>query len=200
MQNLHKTLFSQQFSLKPIIVQLLHINTWTIHLTTSKVVCAVLENRQGKCGRSNSQEIDQLVSHHASPLFCFADSGRQPFVSLLRTEFGEEIHFQGIRELRRRAEGEVHVLVEDLRDVRTRHVHPPREIRLRHAQFLHPAQDAPEKRRSDSVYDFHVLPTAVAQERDPPVFRYAPRPWGMQPNTSLHACWMTFLSFATPIV
>ena len=42
MQNLHKTLFSQQFSLKPIIVQLLHINTWTIHLTTSKVVCAVL--------------------------------------------------------------------------------------------------------------------------------------------------------------
>ena len=78
MQNLHKTLFSQQFSLKPIIVQLLHINTWTIHLTTSKVVCAVLENRQGKCGRSNSQEIDQLVSHHASPLFVFLIQAGNP--------------------------------------------------------------------------------------------------------------------------
>lgn len=42
MQNLHKTLFSQQFSLQPIIVQILHINTWTIYLTTPKVVCAVL--------------------------------------------------------------------------------------------------------------------------------------------------------------
>ena len=27
MQNLHKTLFGQQFSLQPIIVQFLHINT-----------------------------------------------------------------------------------------------------------------------------------------------------------------------------
>lgn len=42
MQNLHKTLFCQQFSLQPIIVQFLHINTWTISFTTSRVVCAVL--------------------------------------------------------------------------------------------------------------------------------------------------------------
>jgi len=42
MQNLHKTLFGQQFLPQSIIVQFLHFNTWTIPLTTPRVVCAVL--------------------------------------------------------------------------------------------------------------------------------------------------------------
>ena len=75
----------------------------------------------------------------------------------MRTQLGEEVHLERVREFRRRAEGEVDVPAQDLCDVRTRHLHPLRQLRLRHAQFLHPPQDAPEERRSDSIYDFHVL-------------------------------------------
>ncbi len=70
---------------------------------------------------------------------------------LLRTELGEEIHLQGAGELRRRAEGYVDVLVKHLRDVRTRHLHALSKLRLRHAELLHPEQNAAEERRTNFI-------------------------------------------------
>ena len=69
----------------------------------------------------------------------------------LRTQIRKEVHPEGVRELCRRAEGEVHILAEDLRDVRARDLHAMRKLRLRHAQFLHPQQYPPQKRRSDTI-------------------------------------------------
>ena len=74
---------------------------------------------------------------------------------LLRTELGEEVHLQGAGELRRRSEGYVDVLMEHLRDVRTRHLHALRKLRLRHPQLLHPEQNAAEERRTDFIYCIH---------------------------------------------
>ena len=54
-------------------------------------------------------------------------------------EVREEVHLEGPSELGRSAEGEVHVLAENLGDVRTGHFHALGELRLRDAQFLHPA-------------------------------------------------------------
>ena len=71
---------------------------------------------------------------------------------LLRTQIGEEVHLQGAGELRRRAEGNVDVLMEHLGDVRTRHLHPLRKLRLRHAELLHPEQNAAEERRTNFIY------------------------------------------------
>ena len=70
---------------------------------------------------------------------------------LLRTELREEVHLQCGGQFRRCAEGYVDVLVKHLRDVRTRHLHPLRKLRLRHAQLLHPEKDAAEERGTDSV-------------------------------------------------
>ena len=70
---------------------------------------------------------------------------------LLRTELGEEVHLQGAGELRRRAEGYVDVLVKHLRDVRTRHLHALRKLRLRHPQLLHPEKDSAEERGTDFI-------------------------------------------------
>ena len=77
------------------------------------------------------------------------------FDGFLRTEIREEVHLQGIRELRRRAEREVDVLPQNFRDVRPRHMHPRRELRLRHAKLLHPPQYPPQKRRPDFIYRLH---------------------------------------------
>ena len=76
---------------------------------------------------------------------------------LLRTELGEEVHLQGAGELRRRAEGYVDVLMEHLRDVRTRHLHALSKLRLRHPKLLHPEQNAAEERRTDFIYCIHSL-------------------------------------------
>ena len=72
-----------------------------------------------------------------------------------RTEFGEEVHLKRVGEFRRRAEREVHVLPQHLRDVRARHLHAPRQIRLRHPQLLHPPENPSQKRRANSIYRLH---------------------------------------------
>ena len=68
---------------------------------------------------------------------------------LLQT--GNEVHFESTGQFRRRAEGEVHVLPQHLRDVRLRDLHALRQLGLVHAQLLHPAEDAAEERRCDMV-------------------------------------------------
>ena len=73
----------------------------------------------------------------------------------LRAEVGGEVHLEGAGELRRRTEGEVDVLVEHLRYVRTRHLHALRKLRLRYAQLLHPEKDAAEERGADMVNSLH---------------------------------------------
>ena len=82
----------------------------------------------------------------------------------IRTQFREEVHPKRVRQLRRRAEREVHVLVQHLRDVRPRHFHPLRQFRLRNAQFLHPLEYPPQKRRSYSIYRFHIFPAVIMDE------------------------------------
>ena len=42
-----------------------------------------------------------------------------------------------------------------LRDVRTRHLHALRKLRLRHAQLLHPQQDAAKKRGTYPINGGH---------------------------------------------
>ena len=70
---------------------------------------------------------------------------------LLRTKFGEKIHLERVRELRRRTEGEVHVLAQHFRDVRTRDLHALGKLRLRNAQLLHATEDAAEEGGGDMV-------------------------------------------------
>ena len=76
---------------------------------------------------------------------------------LLRAQIREEVHLQGAGELRRRSEGYVDVLVKHLRDVRTRHLHALSKLRLRHAELLHPEQNAAKERRTDFIYCIHSL-------------------------------------------
>ncbi len=71
---------------------------------------------------------------------------------LLRTQLREEVHLEGIRQLGRRAKGEVDVLAQHLGDVWTRDVHPRRELRLRHPKLLHPKQNAAKECRTDFIY------------------------------------------------
>ena len=66
-------------------------------------------------------------------------------IPLLRAELGKEVHLEGIREPRSRAEGEVHVLAQHFRDVRSRDLHALGKLRLRNAQLLHAAEDAAEE-------------------------------------------------------
>ena len=47
--------------------------------------------------------------------------------------------------------------MEHLRDVRTRHLHALRKLRLRHPQLLHPEQYPPQKRRTDFINRLHSL-------------------------------------------
>ena len=70
----------------------------------------------------------------------------------MRTELGEEVHLEGVGELRRSSEGNVDVLMKHLRDVRTRHLHALRKLRLRHPKLLHPMKDAAEERGTDFIY------------------------------------------------
>ena len=82
---------------------------------------------------------------------------------LLRTQLRKEVHLEGIRQLGRRAKGEVDVLAQHLGDVRTRDMHPRRELRLRHPQFLHPPQYPPQKRRPDPINRLHQFSNAVIE-------------------------------------
>ena len=82
--------------------------------------------------------------------------GGSAFWRFLRTEIREEVHPQGICELRRRAEREVDILPQHFRDVRPRHVQPRRKLRLRHPELLHPPEYPPQKRRSNMVNRFHL--------------------------------------------
>ena len=75
----------------------------------------------------------------------------------LRAQIGVEVHRQGAGELRRRSEGYVDVLVKHLRDIRTRHLHALRKLRLRHPKLLQPEQNAAEERRTDFIYCIHSL-------------------------------------------
>ena len=72
-------------------------------------------------------------------------------IPLLRAEFGKEVHLEGVREPRSSAEGEVHVLAQHFRDVRTRDLHALGKLRLRNAQLLHAAEDAAEERGGNMV-------------------------------------------------
>ena len=54
--------------------------------------------------------------------------------------------------------------MQHLRDVRPRHFHPLRQFRLRNAQFLHPLEYPPQKRRSYSIYRFHIFPAVIMDE------------------------------------
>ena len=73
----------------------------------------------------------------------------------LRAEVGEEVHLEGAGELRRRAEGEIDVLMEHLRDVWARDLHALRQLRLRHAQLLHSKEYAPEKCGAYAINSVH---------------------------------------------
>ena len=81
---------------------------------------------------------------------------RNWFRRFLRTQVRREVHLECVRKLGRRAEGEVHVLMEYFRDVRTRDVHPLREVRLRHAQLLHPEKNATKERRANMVNSLQI--------------------------------------------
>ena len=70
-------------------------------------------------------------------------------------QVGEEIHFEGKGEFGGCAEGEIHILTENLRDVRPRHFHPLRQFALVDAELLHPAENAAEKSGSDVVESGH---------------------------------------------
>ena len=72
-------------------------------------------------------------------------------VPLLRAEFGEEVHLERFREPRGCAEGEVDVLVQHFRNIRTRHLHALGKLGLRHAQLLHAAEYAAEERGANMV-------------------------------------------------
>ena len=74
---------------------------------------------------------------------------------LVFPQFGEEVHLKRLGELRRRAEREVHVLPQHLRDVRLRDLHPPRQLGLVDAERAHPPQDTPQKRGTYSVNAAH---------------------------------------------
>ena len=71
-------------------------------------------------------------------------------------------------ELRRGAEGEVHVLPQHLRDVGLGDLHAPRELRLVDAHPLHPQENPAKKRRTDMVNRSHLeksfAPVAYAAE------------------------------------
>ena len=73
----------------------------------------------------------------------------------LRTEFGEEVHRECVRKFGRRAEREVDVLVQDLRDVWAGDFHALREVRLRDAKLLHAEKDSAEEGRGYAVDGVH---------------------------------------------
>ena len=101
--------------------------------------------------------IKRLILYHLSLTLGLTDGAifYNQLTLFLRLERGKKIHLQGIRQFRRRAEGEVHILMQHLRDVRPRHLHPPRQLRLRNAQFLHPEQNLPQECRSYFVDGGH---------------------------------------------
>ncbi len=101
-------------------------------------------------------------------------------------EFREEVHAEGVGELGRSAEGYVDVAMEDLGDVRARDVHALRDRSLGEPLLLHEHDHLPEKGGTDSVNCVHGAGCGVRGD--------APRPWGMQPNTSLEDAGSTQLA------
>ena len=81
----------------------------------------------------------------------------------------EEVHLKGMCEAGGRAEGEVHVLVQHLRDVGLGDLHALRKLGLIEAKLLHSAKDAPEKCRADVVDGLHELGEGEARIRSAPV-------------------------------
>ena len=69
-------------------------------------------------------------------------------------QVGEEVHFKRTSEFSGRAEREVHVLAEDLRDVGLRDLHSAGEFGLVDAELLHPAKDAAQERRANMINCF----------------------------------------------
>ena len=70
-------------------------------------------------------------------------------------EFGGEVHLECARELGRRAEGEVDVLVQHLRDVGTRDLHALREVGLGEPELLHAQKNLTQERRADVIDGGH---------------------------------------------
>ena len=103
---------------------------------------------------------------------------------LLRTELGEEVHLQCGGQLCRRSEGNVDVLVKHLGDVRTRHLHALRKLRLRHPQLLHPEQNAAKERRTNFINRLHSLqPTFTSILFPSPHFSQLAAPTLIQPTS-----------------
>ena len=73
------------------------------------------------------------------------------------SQFREEVHFKRMGELRRRAEGEVHVLPEHLRDVGLGNLHALRKLRLVDAHGFHPQENLAKERRSNPVNRTHEI-------------------------------------------
>ena len=113
-----------------------------------------------KCNRRQIRPRHQyrfLKSFHVNVL----KSRRNLNAHLLWAQLWHEVHLERIRELRRRAEGEVNILAQYLGDIRPRHFHTPGKFRMRNAQLLHPPQDTPQKCRAYSVNSLHELELRV---------------------------------------
>ena len=63
----------------------------------------------------------------------------------------EEVHLKRRGKPGRRAEGDVHVAMQDLVDVGTRNLHAPGKRGLVETQRLHPQKDLAEKHRTDMI-------------------------------------------------
>ena len=70
-------------------------------------------------------------------------------------QIGDEVHLEGVRQFRRGPEREVDVAGEDLGYVRSRDVHAPGELGLRHPKLLHPPQYPTKEGRADMVDGCH---------------------------------------------
>ena len=82
-------------------------------------------------------------------------------IVLLFPELRKEVHLKSTGELRRRAEGEVHILPQHLRDVRLGDLHALRQLALIHAELLHPLKDPTEKCRTNVINAAHIVPVPV---------------------------------------
>ena len=70
-----------------------------------------------------------------------------------------------------------------LRDVRTRHLHTLRKLRLRHPELLHPQQNAPKECRTDFINRLHSLQQTFTSILFPsPHFSHLAAPTLSQPS------------------
>ena len=91
----------------------------------------------------------------------FEHSNIRTFGQFPRSSHGfqlrRKIQGQCMRKLRRCSEGNVHITLQHLRDVRTRDMHPLRELGLREAHCLHLQKNLAEEGRDDMVDCFGHL-------------------------------------------